>query len=81
MTFQLYGIIPVPAWLAVSGLFSYDLYSTMKGTVRLLLLILYIIPSLTSAGVSQSGQTDTVGHVGGVIAGILYFAARRFRLF
>ncbi|KJA21675.1 hypothetical protein HYPSUDRAFT_140292 [Hypholoma sublateritium FD-334 SS-4] len=60
MTFQLYGIIPVPAWLAVSGLFSYDLYSTMNGT---------------------SGQTDTVGHVGGVIAGILYFAARRFRLF
>ncbi|TFK43150.1 hypothetical protein BDQ12DRAFT_674483 [Crucibulum laeve] len=29
MTFQLYGIIPVPAWLAVIGLFSYDAYTTL----------------------------------------------------
>ncbi|KAJ3510053.1 hypothetical protein NMY22_g16092 [Coprinellus aureogranulatus] len=28
LTFQLYGIIPIPAWLAVVGLFSYDAYST-----------------------------------------------------
>jgi len=34
MTFQLYGIIPIPAWLAVTGLFSYDLYSTISNKVR-----------------------------------------------
>ncbi|KAF8803826.1 rhomboid-domain-containing protein [Phlegmacium glaucopus] len=28
--FQLYGIVPVPAWLVVTGLFSYDLYSTLS---------------------------------------------------
>jgi hypothetical protein len=33
MTFQLYGIIPIPAWLVVSGIFAYDSYSTIKGTV------------------------------------------------
>jgi len=31
-TFQLYGVIPVPAWLLVTGLFSYDLYSTLSNT-------------------------------------------------
>lgn len=29
MTFQLYGIIPIPAWLAVTGIFAYDAYSTV----------------------------------------------------
>ena len=38
MTFQLYGIIPVPAWLLVTGLFSYDLYRTVKKEVCVLLL-------------------------------------------
>jgi len=33
MTFQLYGIIPIPAWLAVGGLFAYDFYSTMSRKV------------------------------------------------
>jgi len=32
--FQLYGIVPVPAWLVVTGLFSYDLYSTLSNKVR-----------------------------------------------
>ncbi|KAH9483030.1 RHOMBOID-like protein 12, mitochondrial [Psilocybe cubensis] len=30
LTFQLYGIIPVPAWLAVSGFFTYDMYRTIS---------------------------------------------------
>ncbi|KAF8164933.1 hypothetical protein B0H34DRAFT_217393 [Crassisporium funariophilum] len=59
MTFQLYGIIPVPAWLLVTGVFSYDLYSTIS---------------------NKSGTTDTVGHVGGLMAGIGYFVIRRFRI-
>ncbi|KAL1676442.1 hypothetical protein EV122DRAFT_291837 [Schizophyllum commune] len=28
MTFMIYGIIPVPAWLAVGGFFAYDVYGT-----------------------------------------------------
>ncbi|KAI0092750.1 hypothetical protein BDY19DRAFT_983336 [Irpex rosettiformis] len=59
-TFQLYGIIPVPAWLCVSGLFLYDVYSSIND--------------------KQEG-TDTAGHVGGVLGGICYFLARRFRIF
>jgi hypothetical protein len=33
MTFQLYGIIPIPAWLAVTGIFAYDTYSAIKDKV------------------------------------------------
>ncbi|KAF8639991.1 hypothetical protein AX17_001237 [Amanita inopinata Kibby_2008] len=29
MTFRLYGIIPIPAWLVVTGIFAYDTYSTV----------------------------------------------------
>lgn len=60
MTFQLYGIIPIPAWLVVSGIFAYDSYTTIKDT---------------------SGTTDSVGHIGGMLAGVGYFMARRFRVF
>lgn len=38
MTFQLYGIIPVPAWLAVAGIFSYDTYSALNDKVSALVL-------------------------------------------
>ncbi|KAF9534438.1 hypothetical protein CPB83DRAFT_844247 [Crepidotus variabilis] len=56
MTFRLYGIIPVPAWLAITGLFGYDFYSTIS---------------------QKTGTTDTVGHIGGIAAGVLYFILRR----
>lgn len=39
MRFHLYGIIPIPAWLAVSGLFAYDFYSTLSNQVFYLYLI------------------------------------------
>ncbi len=42
MTFQLYGFIPVPAWLAITGLFTYDLYSTMSNTVSRSIFFLII---------------------------------------
>ena len=29
MEFLIYGIVPVPAWLAVSGLFLFDSYNTI----------------------------------------------------
>ncbi|KAF8665590.1 hypothetical protein AX16_000047 [Volvariella volvacea WC 439] len=29
MTFQLYGIIPIPAWAAVVGIFAFDTYSAV----------------------------------------------------
>ncbi|RXW25152.1 hypothetical protein EST38_g685 [Candolleomyces aberdarensis] len=56
LTFQLYGIIPVPAWLLVSGAFSYDLYSTWA---------------------DKRGTTDTVGHIGGMFSGVLYYILLR----
>lgn len=34
MTFQLYGIIPIPAWLAVTGIFAYDTYSAINDKRR-----------------------------------------------
>ena len=34
MTFMIYGIIPVPAWLAVGGFFAYDVYGTAMDNVR-----------------------------------------------
>lgn len=79
MTFQLYGIIPIPAWLVVSGIFAYDSYSTIKGTVSRLLVDsapTYVIPNL-----HQSGTTDSVGHIGGLLTGVGYFFARRYRIF
>ncbi|KAF9449915.1 rhomboid-domain-containing protein [Macrolepiota fuliginosa MF-IS2] len=60
MSFHLYGILPVPAWLVVSGVFAYDSYNTLKDT---------------------SGMTDSVGHVGGLLAGVGYYFARRYRIF
>jgi len=33
MTFLLYGIIPIPAWLFVSGVFAWDSYHTLKDSV------------------------------------------------
>ncbi|TFK27084.1 hypothetical protein FA15DRAFT_567481, partial [Coprinopsis marcescibilis] len=58
MIFRLYGIVPVPAWLLVSGLFGYDAYQTVNKT---------------------QGTVDTVGHIGGVLAGIAFFIAMRGR--
>ncbi|KAH0587385.1 hypothetical protein H2248_006182 [Termitomyces sp. 'cryptogamus'] len=60
MTFHLYGIIPIPAWLVVPGLFAYDTYSAMY---------------------NKEGTTDAAGHVGGLLAGIAYYLALRFRIF
>ncbi|KAF5393903.1 hypothetical protein D9757_000210 [Collybiopsis confluens] len=51
MTFQIYGIIPVPAWLFVSGILAFDAVSAMKN-VRV--------------------ETDTAGHVAGIVAGIAF---------
>ncbi|KAF8211332.1 hypothetical protein K438DRAFT_1807129 [Mycena galopus ATCC 62051] len=59
MTLLLYGIIPVPIWLAVSGIFAYDTYRTAA---------------------DSGGITNTSAHVGGLMAGIGYFALRRFRI-
>ncbi|KAG6812659.1 hypothetical protein H0H92_001609 [Tricholoma furcatifolium] len=60
MTFMLYGIIPVPAWLAVAGVFAYDSYSAVYD--------------------KQKG-TAVAAHVGGLLSGMAYFLARRFRVF
>ncbi|KAI0751388.1 hypothetical protein C8Q80DRAFT_1309134 [Daedaleopsis nitida] len=58
--FLLFGIIPLPAWAFVTGIFLYDGYSAVN---------------------QQRSKTDTAGHIGGLLAGIGYFVARRFRIF
>ncbi|KIK65483.1 hypothetical protein GYMLUDRAFT_38956 [Collybiopsis luxurians FD-317 M1] len=59
MTFQIYGIIPVPAWACVSGILIFDVFSAMKD-IR--------------------AETDTAGHVAGILAGIAYYLLKRFRI-
>ncbi|KAJ4492953.1 hypothetical protein C8J55DRAFT_602882 [Lentinula edodes] len=59
MIFQIYGIIPVPAWLFVSGVFVFDVMSAMSDKRR---------------------ETDTAGHVAGILAGIAYYLLKRFGL-
>ncbi|EIW62087.1 uncharacterized protein TRAVEDRAFT_163861 [Trametes versicolor FP-101664 SS1] len=59
-TFALFGIIPLPAWAFVTGIFLYDGYSAVN---------------------SKRVATDTAGHIGGLLAGIGYFIAKRFRVF
>ncbi|KAJ3803104.1 hypothetical protein GGU11DRAFT_763011 [Lentinula aff. detonsa] len=59
MIFQIYGIIPVPAWLFVSGVFVFDTFSAMSDKRR---------------------ETDTAGHVAGILAGIAYYLLKRFGL-
>jgi membrane associated rhomboid family serine protease len=78
MTFQLYGIIPIPAWLAVTGIFAYDTYSAINDKVYPISrsVITYLIPFCT-----QRRTVDTAGHVAGLFAGVGYFLARRFRIF
>ncbi|GAA5863302.1 hypothetical protein JCM3774_000849 [Rhodotorula dairenensis] len=51
-TFLLFFVVPVPAWLCVSGIFAWDLYN---GLFR------------------RGGMTDSAGHVGGMLAGVLFF--------
>ncbi|KAH9853736.1 hypothetical protein C2E23DRAFT_727964 [Lenzites betulinus] len=58
--FALFGIIPLPAWAFVTGIFLYDGYSAMH---------------------DKRVRTDTAGHIGGLLAGIGYFIAKRFRVF
>ncbi|KAI0637835.1 hypothetical protein C8Q77DRAFT_1166074 [Trametes polyzona] len=59
-TFALFGIIPLPAWAFVTGIFVYDGYSAVK---------------------DKRAGTDTAGHIGGLLAGIGYFVAKRLRIF
>lgn len=79
-TFQLYGIVPVPAWLCVSGLFLYDAYSAMNNkvcSVDVLWCQLVLIRQTSIASRDRYRRHD----VGGVLGGILYYLALRFRRF
>ncbi|GAA5996649.1 rhomboid family intramembrane serine protease [Rhodotorula paludigena] len=58
-TFLLFFVVPVPAWLCVSGIFVWDLYN---GFIR------------------RGGMTDSAGHVGGVLAGLLFFLRKVGRI-
>lgn len=82
-TFLIFFVIPAPAWLCVSGLFAYDAYS---GTFFVLfhdyqLLIRFPAHRVFGTALSRTGgKTDSAGHAGGVIAGLLFFARRAGRM-
>ncbi|KZT33732.1 rhomboid-domain-containing protein [Sistotremastrum suecicum HHB10207 ss-3] len=54
-TFLLFGIVPVPAWAMVAGVFAYDTYG---------------------AYTEKKSGTDEAAHIGGLVAGALYYFAR-----
>lgn len=80
-TFALFGIIPLPAWAFVTGIFLYDGYSAVNSKVGLSICEHYFPLVLTDIIVMQRVATDTAGHIGGLLAGIGYFIAKRFRVF
>ncbi|BGP40283.1 hypothetical protein JCM10450v2_004263 [Rhodotorula kratochvilovae] len=57
--FLLFFVLPVPAWLCVSGIFAWDVYN---GFWR------------------RGGMTDSAGHVGGVLAGVIFFLRKIGRI-
>ncbi|KAF8342025.1 uncharacterized protein EI90DRAFT_2904405, partial [Cantharellus anzutake] len=59
--FLVFFIVPVPAWACITGLFAWDLYSTV---VR-----------------RQGSTVDSAGHVGGIVAGVLYCLRLRYKGF
>ncbi|KAI0771890.1 hypothetical protein BD413DRAFT_475177 [Trametes elegans] len=64
-TFALYGIIELPAWALVAGMFAYDGYTALS----------------QKRGSGRSGDVDGASHIGGMLAGITYFLAKQFRIF
>lgn len=56
MTFQLYGIIPIPAWLAVAGIFTYDTYSAINDKVS---LINHLYSLLNGSNILDSKRAPT----------------------
>ncbi|KAI1792888.1 rhomboid-domain-containing protein [Ganoderma leucocontextum] len=59
-SFYVFGVLPIPAWALVTGIFLWDGYSAMN---------------------QHRVGTDTAGHIGGLVAGIAYFIAKRLRVF
>ncbi|BGP24724.1 rhomboid family protein [Rhodotorula toruloides] len=57
--FLLFFVLPVPAWLVVSGVFAYDLYGSMF---------------------RRNGISDSAGHVGGILAGLVFFLRKTRRI-
>lgn len=88
MTFQLYGIIPIPAWACVSGIFLWDSYQSLHSSVSIQPAIYYFHSFLEGTNDffvfemrnEQGGKTDTAGHVGGLLAGAIAFLKLRFRI-
>ncbi|EIM88239.1 rhomboid-domain-containing protein [Stereum hirsutum FP-91666 SS1] len=59
-TFLLFGIVPCPAWGVVAGTIAYDGYNSWR----------------ESKGQKGIGNTDGLAHIGGVVAGAVYFVLK-----
>lgn len=76
-TIYLYAVIPVPAWLCVTGAIAFDTFAGAKDMVSFF-CYLYFECILT---VKQDVTTDHAGHVAGILSGIAYYLALRYRIF
>lgn len=59
-TFLLFGIVPCPAWGVIAGTIAYDGYNSW----------------LQSKGQKGVGNTDGLAHIGGIVAGAVYFVLK-----
>ena len=78
-TFALFGVIPLPAWAFVSGIFLWDGYNALVPSVS----THPDHPPFSSNLIcsTQGGRTDHAGHIGGLLSGIGFFIAKRLRIF
>ena len=90
--FLLFFVVPVPAWALVSGFFLWDGYTTLTDAVRLhptlpLSLIKvyltnqYLRYSYLLSGATQNTKINGAGHVGGMLAGGVYYLLKRRFIF
>jgi membrane associated rhomboid family serine protease len=69
--FLVFGIIPVPAWGCVAGLFAYDFFNAVTEKVSQLIKCMDILHdkfiSFKETGISE------ISHLAGILSGIAYF--------
>ena len=72
--FLVFGIIPVPAWGCVVGLFAYDSFNAITMRVSAPTLILCNGISLREIlSFNQETGVSEVSHLAGILSGLAYF--------
>lgn len=76
--FLVFGIIPVPAWGCVTGLFAYDFFNAVTEQVSQPTLILshpmmYPMMYLRTKSLLQETGISEISHLAGILSGLAYF--------